>query len=295
MNLVGENLNIISKVTGAAMKARDPKPIQEMAIRETEAGVDYIDVNMGPMRKDGHECMPWLVKTVQEVTDLPLYLDTSNVEAIREGLKVYEQKKGKAVINSVMARPERMEALIPIAAEYDAAIVALMWGPEGMPRDADERAMLAMELFMAATAAGIAPEDIWFDPIITPVNVQQDQLMHCNAFFQTQQDMFPGTINTCGLSNVSNGPPEHLRAILNQTYLMILMKYGLQGAIVDAFDEDLKAIARGERSEAVSLVHKMIDGEAVDPSTLDKEMLDYYKTVNVLVGKSLFSDSWLEL
>ncbi len=295
MILIGENLNVISKVLGPAMKDKDPKPIQEMAVRETEAGVDYIDLNLGPARKNGHEIMPWMVKTVQEVTDLPLYLDTSNVEAIREGLKVYEPKKGKAVINSIMARPERMEALIPIAAEYGAAFVALLWGPEGMPRDVDERAMLAANLLAAAMEAGIEPQDMWFDPIVTPVNVQQEQLPHCLAFFDFQPDLTPGATNTCGLSNVSNGCPEHLRPVMNRAFLLMLLNHGIQGAIVDAFDEDFKAIARGKRPELVELARKIEAGEDVDAGSLGKEELDYYKSINILLGKSLYSDSWLDI
>jgi 5-methyltetrahydrofolate corrinoid/iron sulfur protein methyltransferase len=100
---VGENLNVMVKKIGTAMIDRDDKPIQELAIAEAKAGVDFIDINLGPARKGGGELMDWVVKTVQEVVDTPLYLDTINAEAIEAGLKVYKNKKGKAVINSIMA------------------------------------------------------------------------------------------------------------------------------------------------------------------------------------------------
>lgn len=293
--LTGENLNVMSKKLGPAMKARDAAPIRKMAEEETLAGVDYIDVNLGPARKGGAELMEWMVKTIQEVTDLPLFLDTSNIEAIEAGLRVYKVKKGKAVINSIMARQERMQALIPIAARYDAGMVALLWGPEGMPRDTDERAMHASQLYMTATEAGIAAADIWIDPIITPVNVQQEQLNHCMQFYSIQEDLTPGCRSTNGLSNVSNGAPEHLRPILNRTFFMMLMHCGVQGAIVDAFDKDLRDIARGKRQETVELVDKVMDGQTIDVSKLSKDDLDYVKTANVLLGRSLYSDSWLEL
>lgn len=293
--LTGENLNVISKTLGPAMKNRDPGPIREMAKRETEAGVDFIDLNIGPARKGGAELMEWIVKIVQEVTDLPLFLDTSNVEAIEAGLKVYQPKKGKAIINSIMARPERMEALIPLAAKYDAGMVALLWGPEGMPRDTDERAMFLADLYMAATEAGVAPEDVYVDPIVTPVNVQQDQLPHCMGLYQAQEDLAPGCRSTNGLSNVSNGAPEHLRPILNQTFLMMLIHCGVQGAIVDAFDKPLREIARGKMPELVDLVGKVMNREPIDMSKLSKEEADYVKTAKVLLGESLYSDSWLEI
>jgi 5-methyltetrahydrofolate corrinoid/iron sulfur protein methyltransferase len=293
--LTGENLNVISKTLGPAMKNRDAGPIREMAEKETEAGVDFIDLNIGPARKGGAELMEWIVKTVQEVTDTPLFLDTSNVEAIEAGLKVYEPRKGKAIINSIMARPERMEALIPLAGKYGAGMVALLWGPEGMPRDTDERAMFLADLYMAGTEAGVAPEDIYVDPIITPVNVQQDQLPHCMGLYQAQEDLAPGCRSTNGLSNVSNGAPEHLRPILNQTFLMMLIHCNVQGAIVDAFDKPLQDIARGKMPELVDLVGKVMNGEQIDMSSLSKEEVDYVKTAKVLLGESLYSDSWLEL
>jgi len=296
---VGENLNIMVKIIGQAMKERDPKPIQELAVAEAEAGVDYIDVNLGPARKGGEELMEWMVKTVQEVVDLPLYLDTTNIQAMEAGLKAYKNKQGKAVINSIMCRPERMEAQIPLATKYDAGMVALLWGPEGMPRDAAERGLLVADILQRAAEAGVAGEDIWVDPIITPVNVQQNQLLECNQFMSElemiAEVLAPGCRSTCGLSNVSNGAPEHLRPILNQTYMIMLERFGMKSCIVDAFDKDLHDIARGGKSDIASLVQGVLDGEESDTGNLSKEAGDYVKTARVLLGHSLYSDSWLEL
>ena len=299
MILIGENLNVMVKKIGRAIKERDPKPIQEMAEAEAEAGVDYIDINLGPARKGGEELMEWMVKTVQEVVDLPLYLDTTNVNAIEAGLKVYQNKQGKAVINSIMCRPERMEAQIPLVTKYDAGMVALLWGPEGMPRDAAERGALAADILQRAAEAGVAGEDIWVDPIITPVNVQQNQLLEVNQFMSElemiAEVLVPGCKSTCGLSNVSNGAPEELRAILNQTYMMMLEKFGMKSCIVDAFDKGLHDIGRGKRPDLEAVVHQVLDGKEPDAAGLDKEAQDYVKTAKVLLGHSLYSDSWLEL
>jgi 5-methyltetrahydrofolate corrinoid/iron sulfur protein methyltransferase len=159
--------------------------------------------------------------------------------------------------------------------------------------------MFATELLTMAAEAGISPEEVYVDPIVTPVNVQQQQLMECIDFMQQLAEigevLAPGVQSTCGLSNVSNGAPEHLRPILNQTFMIILEKYGMTSAIVDAFDEDLRAIARGKRPEAVELVNKVVDGEDVDMSVLDEERKNYVKTVRVLLGRTLYSDSWLAL
>jgi 5-methyltetrahydrofolate corrinoid/iron sulfur protein methyltransferase len=281
------------------MKERDPKPIQELAMAEAEAGVDYIDVNLGPARKGGEELMEWMVKTVQEVVDLPLYLDTTNADAVEAGLKVYKNKQGKAVINSIMCRPERMDVQIPLVTQYDAGMVALLWGPEGMPRDAAERGLLVTDILQRAAEAGVVGEDIWVDPIITPVNVQQNQLLECNQFI-SELDMIaevlaPGCRSPCGLSNVSNGAPADVRPILNQTYMIMLEAFGMKSCIVDAFDENLHDIARGKRSDIASLVTSVVEGKDVDAEHLGKEALHYVKTAKVLLGHSLYSDSWLKL
>ncbi len=287
------------KKIGTAMKEKDPKPIQELAIAEVHAGVDYIDINLGPARKGGGELMEWVVKTVQEVVDIPLYLDTVNAEAIEAGLRVYKNKKGKAVINSIMARPESMETKFPLAQKYDAGIVALLWGPSGLPRDANERGILAAELMQKAMEFGIPGEDIWIDPIVTPITSPQSQVQvpSCIEFmkmFKDLQELAPGMKATCGLSNVSNGAPNHLRPILNQTYLIMLERYGMSSAIIDAFDEGLKELARGKRGDLKKLIYRVMDKEQIDLNSLSKEDLDYVKTTKVLMGQILYSDSWLE-
>ena len=294
MFLIGENLNVISRVIGKAFKEKDPRPIAEEAKRQKEKGMDWIDINLGPARKGGPELMEFVVKTVQnEIGDSPpLSLDTSNVEAMEAGLAVHQ---GKAIVNSIMCRPERYEPMIPLAVKYNANMIALMWGLEGLPRDENERAALAVELIYAANEAGVPNEDIFVDGIVTPVNIQQPQLMSLMAFQEMLQDIAPGVKSTCGLSNVSNGPPDHLRPILNQTYMVLLERKGMYSCIADAYDDTLIAIARGERPDIVEIIHKVMDGEEVDMGSLSKELQDYVKTAKVILGHTLFSDSWLEL
>jgi 5-methyltetrahydrofolate corrinoid/iron sulfur protein methyltransferase len=108
-------------------------------------------------------------------------------------------------------------------------------------------------------------------------------------------EIAPGCKSTAGISNISNGAPAELRCWLNRTYLIMLMRYGLYSAIVDAFDADLVDIARGKRPDIVSLVHRMMDGEKPDIVSLPKEMQNYARTVRVLTGESLYSQSWLEI
>lgn len=296
MLLIGESLNVISTKIGRAFKERDPKPIQEEALFQKEKGMDYIDINLGPAKKDGHELMPWVVEVVQDVVpDVPLALDTSNIDAIEASLKVIKDCGTPHLINSIMARPERYERMVPMAAEYNADFIALMWGPDGLPRDENERAALCVELLYFANEAGIPNEKIWIDGIVTPVNIQQPQLISLMNFMEMVPDMSPGAKSTCGLSNISNGPPEELRGILNQTYMVMLERYGMVSVIADPLDDTLIDIAKGRRQDIVDLINGMMDGNEPDMASLSKEMQDYVKTVNVILGKSLYSDSWLEV
>jgi len=294
MLLIGENLNVINREIGKAFKEKDPGPIVAEAKRQAAKKMDWIDINLGPARKGGPELMEFVVKTVQEEIgdEIPLCLDTSNIEAMEAGLAVH---KGKAIINSIMARSERYEKMLPLAAKYNAQMIALMWGPDGLPRDENERGALAAELIFAANEAGIVNEDIFVDGIVTPVNIQQPQLLSLLAFMDMLQEMFPGVKSTCGLSNISNGPPVNLRSILNTSYMVMLERSGMYSCIADAYDDALIAVSRDERPDIVEIIHKVQDGEEVDIASLDKELADYAKTARVILGHSLYSDSWLEL
>ena len=291
---IAESINIMGTRSGTAMKARIPGPVQEMAKEEAAAGSTYLDLNIGPARKDGEELMPWVIETVEAVSDLPLVLDTTNVDAMAAGFKVVKNKTD-AVLNSIMARPERMEALVPIAAEAGCSVVALLWGPDGMPRDSNERAALSVDLFMALTEAGVPNEKMLFDPIASPITLGADQTLAGIEFLSMLQDIAPGAGSTIGLSNVSNGVADNLRHYLDRTYLIMLMKHGLTTAIVNAYDDEIMAICKGERQDLVDMVHGMMDGNDPDPSTLEGTALEHFKTYKALSGQTVFSESWLEL
>ncbi len=287
---VAENINIMSKTIGAAIKERQLRPIQDMALELTRAGADYLDLNIGPARKGGEEIMDWLVRTVREVVDLPLSLDTSNPAAIEAGLKA---NLGKSLVNSVSLQPERLEALLPMAVKYNADVIGLLWSQEGMPRDANERAAHAVDIIYKANEAGIPTEKIWIDPIATPVSMDINQVLAGLEFMAMLSEIAPGAKSIVGLSNISNGTPHDLRPYINRCYLIMLMKYGIYSAIVDGYDEELMNIAKGGMTEIVSLVHGMMEGNDPDPKDLNPKELEYYKTTRVLLGRTLYSHSWL--
>jgi 5-methyltetrahydrofolate corrinoid/iron sulfur protein methyltransferase len=276
------------------MKERVPGPVQEMAKEESAAGASYLDLNIGPARKDGIELMPWIVQTVEAASSVPLCLDTTNTDAMAAGFKVVKNREA-AIMNSISAQPERMEKLIPVAAEAGCNVIALLWGPEGMPRDSNERCAMAVDLMMALAEAGIPNEKMLFDPIGTPITLGADQLASGLEFMSMLQEIAPGAGSTVGLSNVSNGVAEHLRKYLDRTYLIMLMKHGITTAIVNSYDTELMAICKGERQNLVDMVHGMMDGNDPDPSGLTGTAMEHYKTYKVLSGQNVFSESWLTL
>jgi len=291
MIIIAENINIMSAAIGSAMRERKADPIREMASSADRARVDYLDLNIGPAQKTGADLMPWLVNIVREVTTKPLSLDTTNPEAIEAGLKLAGQG---TLINSISLQPERLEKILPLALKYNAPMIGLLWGVDGMPRDVSERCLLAVDLVYKANEAGIKSEDIWIDPIATPVSGDINQVRASFEFLQMLPEVCPGCKSIVGLSNVSNGTPAKLRPYLNRTYLVMLMCFGLFAAIADALDEELLAIARGERPGLVDIIHRTMDGEHIELSTLSDEEIKYVKTVRILSGTSLYSHAWLE-
>lgn len=295
MIVIAENINIMSKSLGPAMREGDPKPIQAMAVKLAENGADYLDINIGPARKGGPELMDFVVKAVQEVVQKPLCLDTMNVEAMEAGLKAHNDTWGKPILNSIMARPERMDALFPLAKKYECNFIALLYGPEGLPRDANERCELAANLQARIMEMDLPEERAFYDPVVVPVNSQQQQLMGCTEFMAMLPEMSPEAKSTCGLSNVSNGAPDNLRDLVNQTYLCILRHQGIKSAILDGLDKEILAIAKDKKPEFDELVRKVMAGESIDLGKLSKEDVNIVKTARLLQSETLYSDSWLEL
>ncbi len=288
---IAESINIMSKTIGPAMRERVKGPIQKMAEEELAAGANMIDLNLGPARKAGDEMMKWLVETVQEVkSDVRLALDTTNSVAVEAGLKACNER---ALVNSISAQPASMVDRLPLVKKYDADFVALTMSEEGIPRDANERAMALATIMATADELGIDHARYWVDPIVLPVSVDINQVKSYMEFLPMVQDIVPGATNTCGLSNVSNGAPtDELRGILNRAYLLMLYKLGQESAIVDAYDTEMMAICAGERQADADFMGKLMDGEDVTASN-DKEK-QLFKCFQVLNGNVLYSHSWLE-
>ena len=167
MVIIGENIHVIAKVVNDAVKARDSKILQDLAIAQTEARADYIDLNVGFLRKDTEETMQWIVNTVQEVTDLPLSLDTMNPVAMEAGLKIC---KKKPLLNSASGKTDSKQEMLPLAKKYNCDVVISVITDKGMPPDVELKVDSIMDTVAYANELGIPNEDIWVDPIILPVS-----------------------------------------------------------------------------------------------------------------------------
>ncbi len=291
MILIGESIHIIAMTVSQAIEERNARVVQGLVMGQTDAGADYIELNLGPARKVPEETMQWLVRVVQEVTDLPLSLDTTNPVAMEAGLKVCKQR---ALINSASGKRESRERMLPLAVKYPAEVIISVLTDEGIPAGADSRAESIMETLTIANEMGIANENIWVDPILMPVSVDQKAVYECLEFIEMLPDLAPGIKSVVGLSNLSNGTPRELRGILNRTYMVMLEKYNQYGAIVNVFDEELVRLNRGEMPQVVALIHRVMDGEDIDLALLSPREREYVKTTEVLMGQSLYSHSWLE-
>ncbi|HID87843.1 MAG TPA: hypothetical protein EYP55_10790 [Anaerolineae bacterium] len=307
MYIIGENIHIISPRVKKAIAERDAKFFQDLALRQVESGAQALDLNIGPQKKAGPEIMDWLVDTVREVTDVTLSFDTTNLAAIETGLKKVE--RGKAIINSTSAEAERLEKVPPLAAEYGAKLIALTMGKGMIPVSAEARVEIALEkLIPRALEVGLPVEDLIIDPLALTVVGCQEYCPECIEAVRTLKFAWdPPPLVSIGLSNVSNRVPHGMRSLINRVYLVMLMAAGLDMAIADPLDEKLRETIRivEERDDSTpvgALYMKLYDRvaamEELEPTDVDMEdpeQVAIYKTVQVLLNKIIYTDSYLRL
>jgi 5-methyltetrahydrofolate corrinoid/iron sulfur protein methyltransferase len=278
--------------------------VQDLALRQVESGAHWLDLNIGPQKKTGVETMTWLVNIIQEVSDVPLVLDTTNVGAIEAGLKACNKP---ALINSTDATLERLNALMPLAAKYNANIIALSLGSGGLPSTVDGRLALVLERILPAAAQyNVDSERIFLDPLVLTVDGNQEQAMQAvEATRYFKQVCEPSPMTVCGLSNISNGGPEEIRPLINRVFLTMMLGAGLDSAIMNCLDvelmETLRIVDSGDESTPTSrlyldLYNSYVSGEQFDTSTVDMSDLglrDIAKTIQVLQNQLLYAHSYL--
>jgi len=235
MFIIGELINGMYQDIGKAIVGKNKEVIQKRALEQVKAGADALDVNCGTASKDPVEDMKWLVKAIQEATDIPLSLDSSKPKVIEAGLEVI---KNKPVINSTTADPEKLQVLVPLAKKHNAKLIGIAISAKGIPQNKDQRIELAATIVASCVDMGFPVEDLYLDPIVLPVNVAQAQIigiLECIKEFKIISEPSPKTV--VGLSNVSQG--AKFRSLINRTFLVMAQSFGLDAAILDPLDKEL--------------------------------------------------------
>jgi 5-methyltetrahydrofolate corrinoid/iron sulfur protein methyltransferase len=233
-----------------------------------------------------------------------LSIDTTNLEAIKAGLSLLKQP---GMVNSTSAEPERLANVPPVAAEYGARLIALMMGKSGIPMTAEERVSIAIDVLVPrALEVGIPMENLYLDPLaMTVAGCQEYCPPAVEAVRYVKQGMDPAPMTTIGLSNVSNTVPNEMRSLLNRVYLVMLMAAGLDTAIADPLDDKLMEVVRtveqrdastGAGSLLVKLYDRTAAMEELEPSDVDMKdpaQVEIWKTIQVLLNKVIYTDSYL--
>ena len=236
ITVVGERINPTGKKRfQQALREGDMNYVLEQAVSQAEAGAQILDVNVGAPGVDEPVLMEQVVKALQSVTSLPLQLDSSNVEALARGLRVYN---GKPIVNSTNGEPEKLAAILPLCKKYGAAIVGLAIDEKGIQPKAADRVAIARRITEAALAAGIPREDIYIDCLTLTASAQQeDVLATVQALEACKKEL--GVRTVLGVSNISFGLP--CRTYLNTTFLTMAMYAGLDLAIMNPSSEEMMA------------------------------------------------------
>lgn len=236
MIIVGELINSTRPRVGEAIADRHAAVIQTLAIKQAEAGADYLDVNAGARPDQEAEDMAWLVDTVQAVTEAPLCIDSPDPEVIEVGLA---RHRGQALVNSFTAEPERRSAVLPLVERHRARVVGLTLDQGGMPETAAQRVEIALTLIAAAGEHGIAAGDLFVDPLVRPISSEAEQGRAVLEAIGGIKREAPGVNVICGLSNISYGLPD--RRLVNRTFLAMAVAAGLDAALIDPLDRRLMA------------------------------------------------------
>ena len=228
MIIIGEKLNSSIPKSKELMANSDVQGLKDLVKQQVEAGVDYIDINAGIFISTEVEMLKWLVNLVQEETEIPLCIDTTNSKALEAALKLSKQK---AMINSISLEGSRFEKVSGLAIEHDSAVIGLCQKSDKIPDNVQERIEAGVELAEKMLDAGMKHENVYLDPLVTTVATQQGavKVVYDTIIGLKKEVPYAGIL--CGLSNVGFVLPR--RELINCTFLAILGIVGLDGAIID--------------------------------------------------------------
>ncbi|MEI6495472.1 MAG: dihydropteroate synthase [Actinomycetota bacterium] len=234
--MIGERINPTGrKLLAAEMKEGDFSRVEADALAQVEAGAQMLDVNAGIPLADEPALLARAIQLVQAITDVPLSIDSSIIEALEAGLSVY---KGKALVNSVTGEGEVMDRVLPLVAKYGAAVVAISNDETGISEDPNVRFEVAKRIVNRAADYGIPASDIIVDPLVMPIGAMATAGRQVFALLRRLVTEL-GVNTTCGASNVSFGLPN--RNVITGTFLSMAISNGMSSAIMNPLHPEVKS------------------------------------------------------
>ena len=234
MLIVGEKINGTLTPVAKAIAARDAAFVQELALKQAEAGADFIDVSAGTGPPTEPDDLVWLVQSIQAVTEVPLSLDSAEAEAMIAGLDAVARPP---LVNSINGKAHSLDDLLPRLAGRCWGLVALLLDDEGIPTTVQGRLAIGSRVVGRTRAAGIADDRVFVDPLAVAVSTRQDGALVALETMEQFRLEFPEVKFGLGLSNVSFGLPG--RKVLNKAFLTLAIAAGLDMAILDPLDGSL--------------------------------------------------------
>ena len=234
MVIIAERINASRKHIAQAIATRNAGFIQSEAKAQAQAGAHYIDVNAGTFLGEEAKHLAWVIETVQEVTDLPLCIDSPDPAVIKAVLPLV---RSKPIINSITLEPGRLNGILPLAAEHSTKLIALCQAEEEIAETTEAKVRMAGQLVEKVSAAGVPLEDLFIDPLVYPLATNPQSAVATLDAIEQIMAQFPGVHTTCGLTNVSHGLPN--RKLVNRTFLVAAITKGLDSAILDPTDKQL--------------------------------------------------------
>jgi 5-methyltetrahydrofolate--homocysteine methyltransferase len=238
--IIGERINPTGrKLLAEEMKAGNLERVVTDAVAQVEAGAQMLDVNAGVPLADEPGILAESIKLVQSVTEVPLCIDSSIIEALEAGLSVYQ---GKALLNSVTGEEERLEVILPLVKKYGAAVIGISNDDSGISQDINVRYEVAKKIVERASDHGIPKEDVVIDPLVMPIGAINQAGKQVMALVRRLREELQVN-TTCGASNLSFGLPN--RHGLNATFLPMAISSGMPCAITNPMDKEIMQAVRG--------------------------------------------------
>ena len=235
MQIIGEKINGTLQEVKIAIRERNASFIRDLARRQVEAGAALVDVNAGTLPAEEPEALSWLVRTVQDEVDAPLCLDSANPQTLAMAIQEIKQTP---MINSISGERARLDGILPLVSKHGCSVIALAMDEKGIPKGVDERLTVIRRLMDRTRNSGLGDEKVYIDPLVMTISTNMESGVIALETMRAVRTEFPKVHLCAGLSNISFGLPA--RHLVNRVFLTLALAAGLDAAILDPFDRELR-------------------------------------------------------